>query len=262
MAVIKIPDGKGGWVRLPTVKGDRGPQGLQGPRGFKGDDGRDGKNFTYFDFTEDQLNSLKQPAIDAAVEANEAKTIAKDTLIRTNDALLEVNVAVRDTIVKTEAAKIATEEAQDATIIALNSKGPKGDPFRINAVGTLAQRSLHDDKGLGYCFLDYVDNKFYVKKSEASGDWTDGITFVGSVGNINSEQYSEIDYENGKIHRLKDEGDPIYPITNPEAVLDERNNMTLRDHLNNIPIIEVLSESEFDNLQDKDENKFYFIQED
>lgn len=36
MAVIKIPDGNGGWINFPTIKGDRG---IKGDQGIKGDIG-------------------------------------------------------------------------------------------------------------------------------------------------------------------------------------------------------------------------------
>ena len=42
--VIKIPDGKGGWKKLPTVKGDKGDKG---------------DPFVYEDFTQSQLAILK-----------------------------------------------------------------------------------------------------------------------------------------------------------------------------------------------------------
>ena len=275
---IKLSDVKGHWSQ-PVLfgKGDKGRpfeyndftpsqlESIRGPRGlmgFIGEQGERGESFKYHDFTEAQILDLKQPAIQASIDANQAKTLALDTLRRTDLSLIQVDVAVADSILKTSQSKTATIQAEEATVIALNSKGPKGDPFRVDAVGTLAQRSLHDDKALGYCFLDYVGNKFYVKKSETIGDWTDGITFVGSVGNVNSEEYSDVYYGNAKIHSLKDEGDPIYALTTPEAVIDVVNNMTLRDHIKNIPVIEILTEAEFDSLVDKDENKFYFIQED
>lgn len=262
MAKINIPDGKGGWIEFPTIVGKTGVAGPIGPRGFKGDDGNDGKTFTFYDLSEAQLRELKQPALDAAIKAEATLVTANRTLKDTNDSLLDVTLAVRDSKTQTTASKIATIEAEQATIIALNSKGPKGDPFRLDAIGAMSERYLHDSKQLGFTFLDYVANKFYVKKSVDLADWSEGITFVGSRGNVNSEEYSDIDYQNGKIHKLKDEGTPIYPVTNPEAVIDEQNNMTLRDHINNIPIIEILTEAEFDSLLIKDENKFYFIQED
>lgn len=39
MAIIKIPDGKGGWIKFPTIKGDKG---LTGDQGVKGDIGAKG----------------------------------------------------------------------------------------------------------------------------------------------------------------------------------------------------------------------------
>ena len=39
MAVIKIPNGSGGWVKFPTIKGDKGPKGDIGDKGDKGDKG-------------------------------------------------------------------------------------------------------------------------------------------------------------------------------------------------------------------------------
>lgn len=262
MAIINIPDGEGAWIEFPTVRGKTGAVGPMGPRGFQGQDGNDGKTFTYYDLTEAQIKSLKQPALDAAIQVDAVVGTVNRVVRETNNSLLDVTLAIRDSKTQTTASKIATTEAKQATIIALSAKGPKGDPFSLNATGILADRYLHDSKKEGFTFLDYIGNKFYVKKSEAKGDWTDGITFVGSRGTVNSEEYSDVYYGDGKIHLLKDEGDPIYALTTPEAVIDVANSMTLRDHINNIPVIEILTEAEFDSLVDKDENKFYFIQED
>ena len=70
MAVIKIPNGSGGWVKFPTIKGDKGPkgdkgeiglQGDQGPKGDKGDTGEKGTDgtMTFEELTPEQRESLK-----------------------------------------------------------------------------------------------------------------------------------------------------------------------------------------------------------
>ena len=53
-----IPTNEDYW-QLLSGKGDTGPQGIQGPKGIQGEKGDKGDAFTYSDFTEEQLASLK-----------------------------------------------------------------------------------------------------------------------------------------------------------------------------------------------------------
>lgn len=63
-------------------------------------------------------------------------------------------------------------------------KGDKGEAFKVNSIGTLAQRALYDDQLTNFSFLAsdvVVDGSIiphiYFKKSDIVGDWTTGIPF-------------------------------------------------------------------------------------
>lgn len=90
---------------------------------IKGDKGDKGDAFTYDDFTPEEIEDLKQPAIDAAVIATEAANnavIATDNAIEaTADAITATNNAVEATQEATEAANLANTAA-DNTVQAIS----------------------------------------------------------------------------------------------------------------------------------------------
>ncbi len=59
--------------------------------------------------------------------------------------------------------------------------GPKGDGLQIDAIDTLANRSLYDGEVEGFTFLS-TDGILYIKNSNASGDWSSGSAI--STGSI------------------------------------------------------------------------------
>lgn len=63
-------------------------------------------------------------------------------------------------------------------------KGDRGEAFKVNSIGTLAQRALYDDQLTNFSYLasDVVVEgstipHIYFKKSDVTGDWTTGIPF-------------------------------------------------------------------------------------
>lgn len=58
-------------------------------------------------------------------------------------------------------------------------KGDRGEAFNIDARGDLANRTAYDGASTGFSYLSTDTNPTYVyfKKSDAVGDWTDGIAF-------------------------------------------------------------------------------------
>jgi hypothetical protein len=73
-------------------------------------------------------------------------------------------------------------------------QGPSGDPgtpFLVNAQGPTGTgavvppytRDHYDDEPIGFSFLDTTNGVLYIKNTNASGDWSDGIPFGrGSTG--------------------------------------------------------------------------------
>lgn len=58
----------------------------------------------------------------------------------------------------------------------------KGESFTINAQGPTADRALYDAEAKDFSFLDTTTGMLYIKNSATSGDWSDGIPFLGEAG--------------------------------------------------------------------------------
>lgn len=58
----------------------------------------------------------------------------------------------------------------------------KGESFAINAQGTTAERDQYDAEAKDFSFLDTTTGLLYIKNSATSGDWSDGIPFLGEAG--------------------------------------------------------------------------------
>jgi len=58
-------------------------------------------------------------------------------------------------------------------------KGDRGEAFTVNASGTIDNRSTYDDQSppFAYLSLDESPTQIYFKKTDTSGDWTDGVAF-------------------------------------------------------------------------------------
>lgn len=61
-------------------------------------------------------------------------------------------------------------------------KGPKGDPFRINAQGLTSELSLYDNEENGFSFLAVDSGLLYLRDGETKGVWSDPIVFGGPQG--------------------------------------------------------------------------------
>lgn len=57
------------------------------------------------------------------------------------------------------------------------AKGEKGESYSPDAVGASADKSLYDNQPAGFSFLDIDNSLLYIKKSNATGDWFDGMLF-------------------------------------------------------------------------------------
>lgn len=61
-------------------------------------------------------------------------------------------------------------------------KGDRGAAFKIDATGTLAERSQYDSQPKDFSFLATDDGNVYIKTSDSSGAWSDPIPFKGDKG--------------------------------------------------------------------------------
>ena len=78
------PKGETGAQGEKGMKGDTGAQGEQGIQGIQGIQGVKGDPFTYDDFTPEEIEGLKKPAIDAANELNKYLDIVKLPVVETS----------------------------------------------------------------------------------------------------------------------------------------------------------------------------------
>ena len=60
--------------------------------------------------------------------------------------------------------------------------GPQGESFNPNVTGALADRLKYDNEPTNFTFLDADTLTIYYKKSDASGDWSDGTSIRGPRG--------------------------------------------------------------------------------
>ena len=61
-------------------------------------------------------------------------------------------------------------------------QGERGEAFKIDAAGLLAERSLYDDRESNFAFLATDEGNIYIKESDGSGDWSAPIPFKGDKG--------------------------------------------------------------------------------
>lgn len=57
------------------------------------------------------------------------------------------------------------------------AKGDKGDPFTVDAIGTLAGRVTYDNQTLGFSYLAVDTSNLYFKQSNTTADWSAGVPF-------------------------------------------------------------------------------------
>ena len=78
-------------------------------------------------------------------------------------------------------------------------KGEAGTSYTIDEEGTTAERDAYDAKPKGFSYLDTQTKMIYRKKSNASGDWGEGISFTADLAlyakktelsNITTSEYS------------------------------------------------------------------------
>lgn len=61
-------------------------------------------------------------------------------------------------------------------------QGPKGDPMKIDATGTVSELSQYDAEPKGFAFLATDTGMVYIKASDTEGDWSDPVGFQGPAG--------------------------------------------------------------------------------
>jgi hypothetical protein len=60
--------------------------------------------------------------------------------------------------------------------------GPKGDPMKIDATGTVAELAQYDAEPKGFSFLATDTGMVYIKSSDDPGDWSEPVGFQGPAG--------------------------------------------------------------------------------
>lgn len=60
--------------------------------------------------------------------------------------------------------------------------GPKGDPMKIDATGTVSELSQYDAEPKGFAFLATDTGMVYIKSSDNPGEWSEPVGFQGPAG--------------------------------------------------------------------------------
>ena len=120
----------------------------------------------------------KNAANTAKGYSDSAATSAATALTKANE-IKKVTVGSTTTAVAGSSASVVydTNSGKFHFVIPQGVKGDKGDAFTINARGTTEQRSLYDNQVAGFSFFDLNSSKLYLKLTNASGNWSDGIQF-------------------------------------------------------------------------------------
>ena len=61
-------------------------------------------------------------------------------------------------------------------------QGKRGEAFKFDATGTLAERTQYDAETKDFAYLATDNGNVYIKQSDTSGDWSDPIPFKGDKG--------------------------------------------------------------------------------
>lgn len=124
-------------------------------------------------------------AVEARNAANTAKEYRDSASTSAATALAKANEIKRVTVGSTTTAVAGsnasvvydTNSGKFHFVIPQGIKGDKGDAFTINARGTTEQRSLYDNEVAGFSFFDLNTSQLYLKLTNDSGNWSDGIQF-------------------------------------------------------------------------------------
>lgn len=178
-----------------------------------------------------QADSNAQIATNKALEATNAAAtaVAKSNEIK--------NVSVGSTITGaagTNASVVYNPANGKFTfVVPQGAKGDRGEAFSVNSIGTLAQRVLYNNYMTGYSFLAVdvdvagsIIPHIYFKKSNASGDWTEGVPFgrgekgdTGDAGNgIAQIAFTSTTHASGLS--AQSGGDDEYTITYTDGTTD------------------------------------------
>lgn len=110
--VVTIEQVNGDKKIFVVRNGSKGSQGAQGEKGDKGLQGVKGDPFTYDDFTSEEIEGLKKPAIDAANELNKYLDIVKLPVVET---------PASETTVAMDANKVYDIKVGESLTITLNA---------------------------------------------------------------------------------------------------------------------------------------------
>lgn len=145
--------------------------------------------YSKLDYLLDVVNLVEA----AENNANMAEQFADEALTRLNK-MQSIRVGRTVTLAPSQSAEVRYD-AQNNTFsfyIPQGVKGERGEPFQINAFGTIAQRDLYDNRPESFSFLDVEAGSIYFKKSSIEGDWTEGTPFGQGIKGENGENGTSI----------------------------------------------------------------------
>lgn len=122
-------------------------------------------------------NNTEESKNAAAISESNAANSASIATIKSNEIKNITAQANTLTAGSNATASYNTNDGKLTFGIPVGEKGPKGDSFAVNAVGTTAQRTLYDSQNTGFSFLDISLALIYFKLSNTSGNWSTGSPF-------------------------------------------------------------------------------------
>ena len=157
----------------------------------------------------DYLLDVVNLAEAAENSANMAEQFADEALTRLNKIQ---SIKVRKTITTTpnnEAVVFYNSDSNEFTFtIPKGEKGDRGEPFQVNASGTMEQRVLYDDRPKGFSFLCIDTSEVFFRKSDTHADWSVGVPFgKGDKGDKGDKG------EDGRTPELSDSIDSASSLT-------------------------------------------------
>ena len=178
-----------------------------------------------------QADSNAQIATNKALEA----TTAAATAVAKSNEIKNVSVGSTITGAAGTNASVVYNPANGkfTFVVPQGAKGDRGEAFSVNSIGTLAQRVLYNNYMTGYSFLAVdvdvagsIIPHIYFKKSNASGDWTEGVPFgrgekgdTGDAGNgIAQIAFTSTTHASGLS--AQSGGDDEYTITYTDGTTD------------------------------------------
>ena len=157
--------------------------------------------------------------------ANMAEQFADEALTHLNK-IQSIKVGRTLTLAPSQSAEVQYDGQSNtfSFYIPQGVKGERGEPFQVNASGTLEQKTLYDDRPEGFGYLDVEAGNIFFKKSNIHADWTEGLPFgkgdKGEKGtSIEYIEFTSTTHKSGLPHQF--DAIDTYTITLDNGITED-----------------------------------------